>query len=99
MMLWPSGKTHSSYWGLMLIRRIPANGTKIDPNDSEMLKAAGEIARKTAKAGKFPCTLAITAEAARRARDLGFQLIALGNDFNYLTLGAKALLSEARGAA
>jgi 4-hydroxy-2-oxoheptanedioate aldolase len=74
-----------------------SNGAKIDPNDSEMLAAAGEIARKATKAGKFPCTLAITAEAGRRARDMGFRLIALGSDFGYLTAGAKALLSGARG--
>jgi 4-hydroxy-2-oxoheptanedioate aldolase len=75
-----------------------SRGAKIDPNDGEMLKAAAEIARKAAKSGKFPCTLAINGEAARRARNLGFQLIALGSDFSYLTLGAKSLLSESRGA-
>jgi 4-hydroxy-2-oxoheptanedioate aldolase len=75
-----------------------SRGAKIDPNDGEMLKAAAEIARKAAKAGKFPCTLAINGEAAQRARNLGFQLIALGSDFSYLTLGAKSLLSESRGA-
>lgn len=74
-----------------------SRGAKIDPNDGEMLKAAAEIARKAAKAGKFPCTLAINGEAAQRARNLGFQLIALGSDFSYLTLGAKSLLSESRG--
>lgn len=74
-----------------------SNGAKIDPNDSEMLAAAAEIAAKATKAGKVPCTLAITAEAGRRARDMGFRLIALGNDFGYLTAGAKTLLSEARG--
>ena len=75
-----------------------SNGAKIDPNDADMLKAAAEIAGKATKAGKIPCTLAITAEAGRRARDLGFRLIALGNDFGYLTAGAKALLSDTRGA-
>jgi 4-hydroxy-2-oxoheptanedioate aldolase len=76
-----------------------SNGAKIDPNDSEMLKAAADIAARATKAGKFPCTLAITAEAGRRARDLGFRLIALGNDFGYVTAGAKSLLNETRGTA
>jgi len=30
--LWPSGKTHSSYWGLMLMRRMP--GTLARPSMS-----------------------------------------------------------------
>ena len=57
-----------------------SNGAKVDANNADMLKAAGAIAKKARDAGKFPCTLAITGEAARRSRDLGFQLIALGSD-------------------
>ncbi len=76
-----------------------SNGAKIDPNNGEMLAAAGEIAAKAARAGKIPCTLAITAEAGRRARELGFRLIALGSDLNYLTSGANAIISGARASA
>ena len=73
-----------------------SSGAKVDANNPDMLKAAGAIAKKARDAGKFPCTLAITGEAARRSRDLGFQLIALGSDINYLTAGAKAIIAEAR---
>jgi 4-hydroxy-2-oxoheptanedioate aldolase len=76
-----------------------SGGAKVDPNNAEMLKASADIAARAEKAGKFPCTLAITAEAGRRARELGFRLIALGSDVNYLTSGANAIVNGARGAA
>ena len=41
-------------------------GQAVDASNPEMLKAAGDVAAKTARMGKFPCTLAITAEAARK---------------------------------
>jgi 4-hydroxy-2-oxoheptanedioate aldolase len=75
-----------------------SNGANVDANNSEMLAAAGEIAAKAVRAGKIPCTLAITAEAGRRARELGFRLIALGNDFGYLSGGANAIVNGARAA-
>ena len=50
-----------------------------------MLAASAEIAKKATRAGKIACTLAANAEGGRRARELGFRLIALGNDFIYLS--------------
>jgi len=73
-----------------------SGGAKVDASNPEMLRAAEEVAAKTARAGKFPCTLAITPEAARRSRDLGFRLIALASDVLYMTTGAKTMLGEAR---
>jgi 4-hydroxy-2-oxoheptanedioate aldolase len=75
-----------------------SNGSKLDPNNADMLAAAKEIATKAARAGKFACTLGITAEAGKRARDLGFRLIALASDFAYLTAGGNALVAAAKGA-
>jgi 4-hydroxy-2-oxoheptanedioate aldolase len=73
-----------------------SGGAKVDANNPEMLQAATEIAERTTRAGKIPCTLAITGEAGRRARDQGFRLIALGSDINYLTAGANAVVNTAR---
>ena len=73
-----------------------SDGARVDPTDELMLNAAGEIARKARDLGKIPCTLATTAEAGRRARDLGFRFIALGIDFAYLSNGANALVNGAR---
>ncbi len=73
-----------------------SGGAKVDANNAEMLKAAADVAARTTRAGKFPCTLAITPEAARRARDMGFRLIALASDLLYLTTGANAMLEKSR---
>jgi len=74
-----------------------SEGKRIDPGNADMLKGAADVAERTQKAGKIPCTLAITGEAARRFRDMGFRLIALGGDFGYLTAGATALLQASKG--
>ncbi len=74
-----------------------SNGASIDPTNAEMLAAAAEIARKAERAGKIPCTLGITAEAGRRAQELGFRLIALGSDFLYLGAGANAIVAASKG--
>ena len=76
-----------------------SGGAKVDANNADMLKAAAEIAAKTTRAGKIPCTLAITGEAGRRAQELGFRLIALASDIAYLRDGANAIVSTARGSA
>ena len=74
-----------------------SGGVKVDANNADMLRAASEIASKADRAGKFPCTLAITAEAGRRAKEQGFRLIALGSDVIYLSSGANAIVNGARG--
>jgi 4-hydroxy-2-oxoheptanedioate aldolase len=73
-----------------------SDGARVDPTDAAMLEAAAAIAARTREFDKIPCTLATTGEAGKRAIDLGFRLIALGNDFNYLTAGAKAILQAAK---
>jgi 2-keto-3-deoxy-L-rhamnonate aldolase RhmA len=55
------------------------------------------VAETARRAGKIPCTLAITGDSAKRFRDIGFRLIALGGDFGYLTAGATALLEASKG--
>jgi 4-hydroxy-2-oxoheptanedioate aldolase len=73
-----------------------SNGAKVDANDEGMLRAAEDVARRTQAAGKIACTLAITADAGQRSRDMGFQFIALGIDFAYLSNGATALLEKSK---
>jgi 4-hydroxy-2-oxoheptanedioate aldolase len=69
-----------------------SKGSRVDPNNPDMLKAAGDIAAKARKVGKVAGTLGITAEAGKRFRDMGFRLIALGSDIGYLDAGVKMLL-------
>jgi 2-keto-3-deoxy-L-rhamnonate aldolase RhmA len=64
-----------------------------------MLAAAGAIAARAQRAGKIPCTLAITAEGGRRARELGFRFIALGSDFLYLSAGANTIVAASKATA
>jgi 4-hydroxy-2-oxoheptanedioate aldolase len=73
-----------------------SNGARVDQNDAEMLETSADVAARAAKAGKIPCTLAVTAEGGSRARKLGFRLIALGLDFGYLLAGANAMVGTAR---
>lgn len=73
-----------------------SNGARIDPNSAEMLAASADVAERAGAAGKIACTLAATAEGGRRARELGFRLIALANDFGYLSAGASAIVNAAR---
>jgi 4-hydroxy-2-oxoheptanedioate aldolase len=73
-----------------------SDGARIDQNDAGMLETAGKIAAKAESLGKIPCTLAVSAEGGRRARELGFRFIALGIDFGYLAAGANALVAAAR---
>jgi 4-hydroxy-2-oxoheptanedioate aldolase len=74
-----------------------SGGARVDASNPEMLAMAGEVAAKADRAGKFPCTLAITAEAARKARGLGFRFIALASDISYLMSGANTIVNAARG--
>ncbi len=74
-----------------------SEGAWVDPNNADMLAAAAEVAKKAERAGKISCTLGVTAEAGRRARELGFRLIALGSDFVYLGSGANALVAASKG--
>jgi len=73
-----------------------SNGARIDPTNEEMLTAAGNIALRTEQAGKIPCAYAASGAAAKRAHALGFRLIGLGSDFNYLTAGANGIVEAAR---
>ena len=73
-----------------------SNGAHVDPHNSAMLEAAQSVAAAAKKAGKFACTLATTAAAGQRMRDLGFSLIALASDFAYMTAGANTILEAAR---
>lgn len=75
-----------------------SNGAKVDPNSAEMLAAAAEVVAKANKAGKVPCTLGVNPEGAKRWKEMGFRLIAISSDLNYLSSGANAMVATAKGA-
>lgn len=71
-------------------------GSKIDPIATEVLDAASAIAERTRKAGKFAGIFAFTPVMATRFRDMGFRLITISSDLNYLLQGANALVGPAK---
>lgn len=73
-----------------------SDGARVDPANRDMLASAAEVAERTRRAGKIPCTLGMSAEAGRQFRELGFRFIALSGDFYYLRAGASAILSAAK---
>jgi len=71
-------------------------GKSVAPADPAVDKALGTIVTAAAGAGKFACIYAPTAERARRYRELGYQLIAVGSDAGYLAAGATEVLAAIR---
>jgi len=69
-----------------------SDGARVDVTNPEMLAAAEDIARRAHSAGKVPCAYALSGENARRFRDMGFRLIAVGSDGECLKRGAGLLL-------
>lgn len=73
-----------------------SNGTKVDPVSPAVLEAAADMAAKARSAGKFAGIFAFTAATARQFRDMGFRLITISSDINYLLQGANALVGPAK---
>ncbi|MGH6925645.1 MAG: HpcH/HpaI aldolase family protein [Propylenella sp.] len=74
-----------------------SDGARVDAGNAEMLKAAEDVARRTRAEGKVACAFAMTPDAARRFRDMGFRLIAVGSDWECLARGAASLLAGLKG--
>jgi 4-hydroxy-2-oxoheptanedioate aldolase len=70
-----------------------SGGARVAPFDPDLDSPLRKIAESALAAGKIPGIYAITAERARHFRTLGFRLIAMGSDVNYLTAGAKGMLA------
>ena len=73
-----------------------SGGARVDATNETMLAAAGQVAAKARKAGKFACIFASSPQATPRYREMGFRLVALSTDFGYLAAGAAALLAAAK---
>ncbi|WP_438391870.1 HpcH/HpaI aldolase family protein [Caballeronia sp. DA-9] len=71
-------------------------GSKLAMNDPMILGILQEVATKTIKKGKLATTYASTPERARAVQDMGYRFVAMGNDLNYLSAGAKEFLEGAR---
>lgn len=71
-------------------------GAAVDPGLEEMMAAIGHIASRAASAGKHAAIYVVDPKLVGRFVGMGFRLIALGTEQRYMTMGATALLDEAR---
>lgn len=72
-------------------------GAACDPTHAEVIKALEQVVRKCSAHGVVAGAYANTPEIARRYRELGFKLIAVGNDAGFLRAGSQTALAAARG--
>jgi 2-keto-3-deoxy-L-rhamnonate aldolase RhmA len=68
-----------------------------DPRDPELIGTIESILRRTSEAGRLTGIFAGDAEAAKRWRAAGADLLILGSDFTWLVAGVKGALEELRG--
>lgn len=73
-----------------------SNGESVDPALEGMMGAIVEIARMAANAGKLACIYAVDPKICGRYRDMGYRLIAIGNEARYMSEGTKSILERAR---
>lgn len=73
-----------------------SNGTKVDPALSGMKQAIGQIAEIAARAGKLAGIFVVDPGRCRTYRDMGYRLLATGNEARYLEFGTKSILEQAR---
>lgn len=70
-----------------------SDGARIAPLDPDLDAPLRKIAERALAVGKIPGIYAVTGERGRHFRGLGFRLIAMGSDVNYLAAGAKGVLA------
>ncbi|WP_265519557.1 HpcH/HpaI aldolase family protein [Nitratireductor luteus] len=72
------------------------NGASIDPSLEEMMEAIGTIAAKATAAGKHAAIYTVDPALVGRCYAMGYRLFALGNEYGYLTHGARSFIQKAR---
>jgi 4-hydroxy-2-oxoheptanedioate aldolase len=72
------------------------NGDQINTSLEEMMPAIERIARRALDAGKLTAIFAVDPAISGRYVDMGYRMIALGNENTYMALGANHLIGRAR---
>lgn len=72
-------------------------GAAHDPSHPEVLKALDHALARARAAGKLIAVYAASGERASELARQGFDLVAIGSDVGFLSAGAQAALSAARG--
>jgi 4-hydroxy-2-oxoheptanedioate aldolase len=73
-----------------------SRGTTINPTLEDMMEAVADIAARTRAVGKHAGIFAMDPSYVGRFVAMGYRFFAMGNEQKYMTLGAQALLQEAR---
>jgi 4-hydroxy-2-oxoheptanedioate aldolase len=72
------------------------NGGQINTTLEDMMPAIERIGRRALDAGKLTAIFAVDPAISGRYVDMGYRLIALGNEAAYMSLGASDLIGRAR---
>ena len=73
-----------------------SNGETMNPGLEDMMQAIGEIGRRMRAAGKHAAIYVVDPQLVGRYVEMGFRLIAMGNEARYMALGAGMLIEAAR---
>jgi 4-hydroxy-2-oxoheptanedioate aldolase len=74
-----------------------SGGSGIDVDRADNLAAIDHVVARALAARKIPAIFAPTARHARLYADKGYRFVAVGTDSELLAIGARTLLTEARG--
>jgi len=75
-----------------------SNGATVDAGLEDMMPAVADIAERSAAAGKMRAIFCTSPALGVRYRALGYQLLAVGWDPNYVEIGARSLLDAVKAA-
>jgi len=75
-----------------------SNGNVIDPGLEDMMAAVADIAVRVRQRGKLAAIYIMVPALAGRLVDMGYRLLACGNEGQLMALGAEQLLGSVKGA-
>lgn len=73
-----------------------SGGATINPGLDDMMEAIADIGRRTVAAGKHAAIYVVDPSLVGRYVSYGYRFVALGTEQRYMSVGAAALLKEAR---
>lgn len=73
-----------------------SNGEIVDPLLEDMMQAIEQIAGIADRAGKLAGIFAADPGTCARYREMGYRLLAVGNEAGYLNRGARSILEQAK---
>lgn len=75
-----------------------SGGKVVDAGLDDMMEAVGQIAARTAEAGKVPAIFFLDPGLCGRFEAMGYRIMASGTEGQVMTLGARSLIGDARAA-